>query len=474
MALNGATWSDHDDWQCHAAHDHSHTELQLKSELDPKVICTEQALTPLDYPGLHHSFQHQKQKLPFSWILAQEVMWEINLPFKATDLWYILQGDISLSHLYHVSLSLSPPNTLPVISTHIFTNFQRNGFSTLHQFGRWVLNDQTFLPTHFLPSHPHFPSSMYYLTRDWPLISHWLSLLHSIILPLTKPSPTLLLPKPLRQAFAETVLLSLPSLSQTYTHSTPLHLYASDTSMTCHNPDNHPSITFAVVTHQKAFAGSLSKFGHSANILHGEVYGIVVASLLMQKMLQGPTIHPSPILYTNHLNSINILSSHIPYPHQMSSNPARSLYRWIFDIRQRTEGVRTDIEETTAGIDGRGNEETVVFPFANHVRAHTSSLSIPSQLNRLADTIASHPNTHNFPPPSVPLPTFFMDYYTPFHPQDGYIEQKLSTYVDQQLASSQASQLCTLHQPILLPHLYDTHPPPDYPYTRAIHIWQWS
>jgi len=279
-------------------------------------------LTPLNYPGLHHSFQLQEQKLPFSWILAQEVMWEINLPFKATDLSYILQGDISLSHLYHISLSLSPPNTLPVISTCIFTNFQRNGFSTLCQFGRWVLNDQTFLPTHFLPSHPHFPSSMYYLTCDWPLISHWLSLLHSIILPLTKPSPTLLLPKPLQQAFTETVLLSLPSLSQTYTHSTPLHLYASDASMTCHNPDNHSSITFAVVAHQKAFTGSLSKFGHGANILHGEVYGIVVASLLMRKMLQGPTIHPSPILYTNHLNSVNILSSHIPYPHQMSSNPA--------------------------------------------------------------------------------------------------------------------------------------------------------
>ena len=41
------------------------------------------------------------------------------------------------------------------------------------------------------------------------------------------------------------------------------------------------SVTFAVVTHQKAFTGSLSKFGHSANILHGKVYGIIVASLLM-------------------------------------------------------------------------------------------------------------------------------------------------------------------------------------------------
>ena len=145
-----------------------------------------------------------------------------------------------------------------------------------------------------MPSLHNFPSSMYYLTWDWPIVSHLLSPLHTIILPLTKPSPTLLLPKPLQQAFAETVPLSLPSLSQTYTHSSPLHLYASNASMIHHNPHNCPSVTFAVIAHQKAFTGSLSQFGHSANILHGEVYGLVVASLLMQKMLQNTTINHSP------------------------------------------------------------------------------------------------------------------------------------------------------------------------------------
>ena len=44
LGITGTGWSDHDDWQCHAAHDYSHTKLQLKSELDLKVICTEQAL----------------------------------------------------------------------------------------------------------------------------------------------------------------------------------------------------------------------------------------------------------------------------------------------------------------------------------------------------------------------------------------------------------------------------------------------
>ena len=272
---------------------------------------------------------------------------------------------------------------------------------------------------------------MYYLTHDWPIISHWLSLLHSIILPLTKPTPTLLLPKPLRQAFAETLLLSLPTLTQPYTHSAPLHLYATDASMTRRKPDNRSSVTFAVVTQQTAFTGSLSQFGHSASILHGEVYAIIVASLLMRKMLHDPTIHPSPLLYTDHLNSVNILSSPVLCPRQISSNPARSLYRWIFDIRKRTQVVGIDDGENTAGIDDSGNETTTFFPFAHHVRAHTSSQSLPSQLNCLADTIASHPNTHNFPPPSVPLPTFFMDDYTPFHSQDGFLEQKISTYIDQ-------------------------------------------
>jgi len=63
-----------------------------------------------------------------------------------------------------------------------------------------------------------------------------------------------------------------------------------------------------------------------------------------------------------------------------------------------------------------------------------------------------------------------MEDYTPFHPQDGFIEQKLSTYVDQQLASSQTLQLHILHQPVLLSHLYDTHPPAPQPQPLPRHV----
>ena len=52
-----------------------------------------------------------------------------------------------------------------------------------------------------------------------------------------------------------------------------------------------------------------------------------------------------------------------------------------------------------------------------------------------------------------------MDDYTPFHSQDNFLKQKISTYIDQWLTSSQTSQLHTSHDPIILPHLYNTHPP---------------
>ena len=46
-------------------------------------------------------------------------------------------------------------------------------------------------------------------------------------------------------------------------------------------------------------------------------------------------------------------------------------------------------------------------PILRHVRAYTDSQTIPSQLNRLADHLATRANSLSLPPPPFPLPTFF-------------------------------------------------------------------
>jgi hypothetical protein len=106
-------------------------------------------------------------------------------------------------------------------------------------------------------------------------------------------------------------------------------------------------------------------------------------------------------------------------------------------------------------------------PILSHVRAHTASHFVPSQLNRFADYLASTSNSLILPPPSLPSPTFFMDSYTPFSPAYGYVESSLSSFCDSQLSFLNASNLDTFHEPMPSPHCFDETPPPSYPYTKA-------
>ena len=106
-------------------------------------------------------------------------------------------------------------------------------------------------------------------------------------------------------------------------------------------------------------------------------------------------------------------------------------------------------------------------PILSHVRAHTSSISVPSQLNRLADHLASTSNSLFLPPPSLPLPTFFMDNYIPFSSSYGFIESNLSSFCDAQISSLDAAHLDTFHEPHPSSSCFDNIPPPSYPYFKA-------
>jgi hypothetical protein len=106
-------------------------------------------------------------------------------------------------------------------------------------------------------------------------------------------------------------------------------------------------------------------------------------------------------------------------------------------------------------------------PILSHVRAHTSSSTIPSQLNRLADYLASKSNSLTLPPPSLPLPTFHMDTYIPFTFTHGYLESSLLSFCDSQLSNLDAINLETMHEPRPSYHCFDDTPPPSYPYTKA-------
>ena len=200
------------------------------------------------------------------------------------------------------------------------------------------------------------------------------------------------------------------------------------------------SITFAVATNGTIFSASLPPKTHDAGILHGEAYAIVAASLLS---LHHPA-HPQPHIISDHLNSVTLLRS-LPPPLRLVNNPARSLYRWILDIWSRSPTA----------------------PSISHVRAHTNAHDTRSNLNRLVDHVASSSQHLRLPPPSVPIPSFFMDNFMIFSSCHGFIESSIFCYVDSLLVKMYATSLNTCHEPLPPLALFDSTPPPSYPYTRS-------
>ena len=210
--------------------------------------------------------------------------------------------------------------------------------------------------------------------------------------------------------------------------------------MICDPLSGRKSVTFAVAAKGNVFSASLPHSKHDTNILHGEAYALVAASLL------SPQCDPNhrPHIVSDHLNSVNLLHSN-PSPQRLLHHPARALYRWILDIWSRSH--------TT--------------PTLTHVRAHTSANTVESNLNRLVDHVASSSQHLPLPPPSVPTPSFFMDNFMLFSTSHGLIESSLLSFVDTLLARTQATSLNSCHEPIPSLLLFDTTLPPTYPYTKA-------
>ena len=395
---------------------------------------------PLQHPYSTSITSPSRQTyIPFAWALAQRSLSIINLSLLPTDLHYIASGDVSLRHLHSLSIHHLPQ--LTHIPSRVLSRFEDNDFSLLSQFGNSSFSLSPQGPSFaFTPHSLSFPSAQYYLTRDLPLLLNWFRVLPSLILKIASPDPSLLLPPSTRQQIAESSILALAAQSSSFPHHSPPTFFATDAStVNTHDSSSAPqtSTTFAVLAFNNAFTASLPN-NRTTGILHGEAYAIAAASILAR-------LSPQPItIYSDHLNSIRLLTSH-PSALSLKNNPARSLYRWILNIWDSMPHP----------------------PLLSHVRAHTSSLTIPSQLNRLADYLASHSNSLILPPPSLPLPTFFMDSFIPFSTHIGFIESHLFSFCDARFALSDAANLDTFHEPRPSTSCFDNTPPPSYPYTKA-------
>ena len=352
-----------------------------------------------------------------SWALTQLTLSQINLSILCTDLHYIASGQIYIHHLCSLSLFFLPHiNPIPL---QVIFNFEKHSYSSLSQFGTAAFSlsasGSSFV---FTPFPLSSPCLQYYLTQDLPLLTDWFLYLPYFICFLSHPNPSLLLTWTECQHIAKSSITALATQSTAFPNITPPLSFATDPSTISHNPTPIKSTTFAVIANSNVFTALLPP-NPSTGIVHDEAYPIVVASVLTHQCSGHPTI------YSDCLNSICTLSAN-PTSLTLRNNPACSLYWWIMNIWQS-------------------------LPFQltlSHVHAHTNSQAIPSQLNHLADQLATRSNSLSLPLPSLPFPTLFMDTYIPFSFSHGYIELNIFSFTNSQLSTIDSTNLDTFHKPV--------------------------
>ena len=121
------------------------------------------------------------------------------------------------------------------------------------------------------------------------------------------------------------------------------------------------------------------------------------------------------------------------------------MYQWLFDIFRRSPNP----------------------PVLTYTPAHTSDQSTPAHANRLVDHLASSLHAPDRPLLSLPLPTFTLPLYVLYAPSHGYVLPPIPSTLDDLLTSSRLSDASARPNPVLFRCLYDDHPPPPHPYTRA-------
>jgi Reverse transcriptase (RNA-dependent DNA polymerase) len=395
-------------------------------------------INPLVEPGILKNFSRRMHfnTIPAAWIIAQKEMGNMKPPLSlhSTDQSHILNGDVSISHVTKILKTYD--NDTPSGSSSY--SLRKSGIRLVSQLGVWRPIDLTlkFIPHTLNEILRTFPSLTSAGRKNLNKIT--LTLSHSTINMFSSGSADLLVPRLQRQVDAEQYILALektckfpPSLCP-HTGNT----WATDGSMIpASSSISEPKTITAAATGPHTLL--LQVVHRNASILHGEQMGLLSALILAD---------PSPKIYTDHMNSANLIADNRSAVNQelrLRSMNGRSYYRWMLDLVSRKLATVT------------------------YTKAHTDDISLPAILNSEADHYASSAQKAISSIPLAPIPTFFMNQYT-FHRQtDGWIESNIRYFIDHFSAKATAERLALLPKHRMSTWLYDMNPPPPWVYTKA-------
>ncbi|KAG2335459.1 hypothetical protein BDR05DRAFT_1063855 [Suillus weaverae] len=204
--------------------------------------------------------------------------------------------------------------------------------------------------------------------------------------------------------------------------------------------DSVRSVTFAVTAASGSLVGSLDNYANGATILHRELYSLIISALLAHS--GDSTIH------SDHLNVVRTINSSLVsplLPHSWSTLPARSLYRWLSSILSSSQNP----------------------PTLSHIKAHTTSSSLPAQANAIVDASARDSHNQLIRPYPVPSATFTLDTFSIYSSTSKFVESSISSLLTHILSHSAAADPTFKPRSTLALPLYDSHAPPEHPYVRT-------
>ncbi|KAK0219084.1 hypothetical protein IW262DRAFT_1462703 [Armillaria fumosa] len=334
-------------------------------------------VNPFDSQDSQREFSHYYGRIPTAWIVTQKAMTKMPSPL------YLRHTD--QSHVSRCEMSLTHAARICAL---------KDGCIRLHKVDKGVLNAW---------------NSMRDVLNDVSI-----SWFHT-------GETDLLLDRGTRRSKAEDLIRLFRHISQLPASKTTLTMTLEDITYWGSDGSMIPATAGAldVKTITAAISGPTSiavlVMGRNNSILHGELMGLIMDHLLSQSW-QG-----AQKLFSDHLNSVRIThdsKSSGGNEARLRHIPARSYYRWIINIQKSSPHITL---EYTPG--------------------HSHERTTPAVLNAEADHFALWAQKHTSQLPVAPVPTFFMDEFTFWTPDDGWIESEIKSFVNSSLVKAKVQEL---------------------------------
>ncbi|KAJ7368677.1 hypothetical protein DFH08DRAFT_796545 [Mycena albidolilacea] len=201
--------------------------------------------------------------------------------------------------------------------------------------------------------------------------------------------------------------------------------------------------------------------GRNISILRGELVRLITCLIISD------ADDRNTVLYTDHLNSVRLVDDSKTAVDKVRKRRCDEVQCGPLGGRDEEDGGQDEEERSGVCAGGLGERsesggKRKRFPGPVHNAKQSEDAS---ERNRGRDAYDAREGSANNQ--QAPIPAFFMDKFTFYTPDDGWIESNIRNYTEKSQSSTASERLGDGHQQRMSLALYDSKSPPEYPYTHA-------